>query len=104
MAVMRRFLADFPSGLREGRYRAQALPHLDFRDGAFDLTLCSHFLFTYSGQLTLDFHLASIEEMCRVAGEARVFPLLQRYGAETRCSRWRGSRDYPESLSTASST
>ncbi len=28
----------------------------------------------------MDFHLASIEEMCRVAAEARVFPLLQGYG------------------------
>ena len=80
MAVMRRFLADFPGGLREGRYRAQALPHLDFCDGAFDLVLCSHFLFTYPEQLTLGFHVAAIEEMCRVVGEARVFPLLQGYG------------------------
>ncbi len=77
---MQRFLADFPGRLGEGRYRAHTLPHLDFRDGAFDLALRSHFLFTYAGQLTLDFHVASIEEMCRVAGEARVFPLLQGYG------------------------
>ncbi len=83
MAVMRRFLADFPGGLREGRYRAQALPHLDFRDRAFDLALCSQFLFTYSEQVTLDFHVAAIEEMCRVAGEARVFPLLQGYGGRS---------------------
>jgi hypothetical protein len=80
MAVMRRFLADFPEGLRERRYRAQALPHLDFPDGAFDLALCSAFLFTYSEQLSLAFHVASIEEMCRVASEARVFPLLKSYG------------------------
>ena len=80
MAAMNRFLADFPGGLREGRYRPQALPHLDFPDGTFDLALCSAFLFTYSRLLSPDFHLASIEEMCRVAGEARVFPLLQGYG------------------------
>lgn len=79
-AVMRRFLADFPAGLRERRYRAQALPHLDLRDGEFDLALCSHFLFTYSEQLSLDFHIASIEEMCRVADGVRVFPLLKSYG------------------------
>ena len=80
---MQRFLADFPGGLREGRYRARTLPHLDFHDGAFDLALCSHFFFTYSGQLTLEFHAASIEEMCRVAGEARVFPLLHGYGGRS---------------------
>ena len=76
-------LTDFPSGLREGRYRAHTLPHLGFRDGAFDLVLRSHFLFTYSGQLTLDFHVASIEDMCRLAGEARVFPLLHGYGGRS---------------------
>jgi hypothetical protein len=31
-------------------------------------------------QLSLDFHVAAIEEMCRVASEARVFPLLKGYG------------------------
>ena len=80
MEVMQRFLADFPAGLREGRYLAQALPHLDFHDGEFDLALCSHFLFTYSDQLSTEFHVAAIQEMCRVASEARIFPLLKSYG------------------------
>ena len=80
MAIMQQFLADFPAGLREGRYRAQALPHLAFHDDAFDLALCSAFLFTYSDQLSADFHVAAIQEMCRVAGEARIFPLLKGYG------------------------
>jgi hypothetical protein len=80
MAIMQRFLADFPVGLREGRYLAQALPNLDFRDDEFDLALCSHFLFTYADQLSADFHVAAIQEMCRVAGEVRVFPLLKSYG------------------------
>ncbi len=79
LAAMRRFLADYPQGLRERRYLALALPHLGFPDDAFDLALCSHFLFTYSDLLSQAFHVASIEEMCRVAGEARVFPLLQGY-------------------------
>ena len=80
MAAMQRFLADFPEGLREGRYLVQALPHLDFRGDEFALALCSHFLFTYSDQLSTDFHVSAIQEMCRVAGEARVFPLLKSYG------------------------
>ena len=45
-----------------------------FADREFDLALCSHLLFLYSEQLTADFHLASIRELCRVAGEVRVFP------------------------------
>jgi hypothetical protein len=77
---MDRFLKDFPAGLEEGRYRNETLPHLRFGGGAFDLALCSHLLFLYSDALSLEFHLAAIEEMCRVAGEARVFPLLGAYG------------------------
>ena len=76
MAAMRRFLKDFPPGLEKGRYRPDELPSLGFGDGEFDLALSSHFLFTYSEQLSADFHIAAIEEMCRVADEARIFPLL----------------------------
>jgi len=76
MAAMQQFLEDFPSGLREGRYLADELPVLPFPTGSFDLTLCSHFLFTYSDQLSADFHLNSLLEMCRVAKEVRIFPLL----------------------------
>jgi hypothetical protein len=35
-----------------------------------------HYLFLYSAQLGVDAHVAAIREMCRVAREARVFPLL----------------------------
>jgi hypothetical protein len=80
MRAMQRFLTDFPKGRAEGRYLDQALPHFDLRDDAFDLALCSHFLFTYTEQLSADFHIAAIEEMCRVATEARIFPLLKSYG------------------------
>ena len=75
-SAMDLFLEDFPRGLGEGRYVEGGLPTLPFDDGAFDLALCSHFLFTYSAQLSEGFHLASILEMCRVAGEVRIFPLL----------------------------
>ncbi|MDP9454496.1 MAG: SAM-dependent methyltransferase [Actinomycetota bacterium] len=75
-SAMDLFLQDFPPGLSEGRYVEGGLPTLPFDDGTFDLALCSHFLFTYSAQLSEGFHLASILEMCRVAEEARVFPLL----------------------------
>lgn len=73
---MRRFLKDFPQGREEGRYCADELPTLGFANVEFDLVLCSHFMFTYSDQLSTDFRVAAIEEMCRVAGEAPIFPLL----------------------------
>jgi hypothetical protein len=48
---------------------------------AFDLAICSHFLFLYSDILSFAFHQSAIAEMCRVAREVRVFPLLN-YNAE----------------------
>ena len=77
MAAMRRFLSDYESGRKEGRYLQGALPSLSFADNAFDLGLCSHFLFLYSAHFDLGSHLDSIAEMCRVCGEVRIFPLLQ---------------------------
>jgi hypothetical protein len=76
MKAMRTFLDDYESGRREGRYVDGQLPALDCSDRAFDLAVCSHFLFLYTEQLTEPFHLESIRELCRVAGEVRLFPLL----------------------------
>jgi len=81
LSAMHRFLEDLPAGLESGRYHTDALPHLRCADGAFDLALCSHLLFLYSDTLSLEFHLSAVEEMARVAGEVRVFPLLEAYGA-----------------------
>jgi hypothetical protein len=76
MAAMRRFLADYPEGRQAGRYVEASLPALPFGDASFSLALCSHFLFLYSDHLTLDFHLSAIRELCRVAREVRIFPLV----------------------------
>jgi hypothetical protein len=76
MAAMSTFLDDYERGLDERRYVAAALPDLPFPDAAFDLALCSHFLFLYSERLGADFHTAAVRELCRVAKEVRIFPLL----------------------------
>ena len=81
LQAMRRFLRDFPHGQAQGRYLDAELPTLPFPDGSFGLALCSHFLFLYSGQHDLSFHLAAIRELSRVAREVRVFPLLSLDGA-----------------------
>ncbi|MGB1253668.1 MAG: SAM-dependent methyltransferase [Candidatus Promineifilaceae bacterium] len=77
LAAMRAFLDDFPKGLAEKRYQSGELPTLAFADRQFDLALCSHFLFLYSAQFDADFHLAAIHELCRVAQEVRIFPVLE---------------------------
>lgn len=77
LAAMESFLADYRRGAAQKRYVTGELPHLRFADREFDLAVCSHLLFLYSEHLSADFHVASIKELCRVAGEARVFPLLE---------------------------
>lgn len=73
------FVLDIAS--RHDGYVAGALPRLPFRDDAFDLALCSHLLFTWADELGLDWHLAALRELSRVAPEVRVFPtVLQRRG------------------------
>jgi len=76
MNAMSRFILDYETGKAAGRYLNERLPKLSFSDGQFDLALCSHYLFLYSEHVSLDEHIASIKELCRVAKEVRIYPLL----------------------------
>jgi hypothetical protein len=84
MTAMESFLEDFETGKAEGRYIAGGIPDLPFKDKEFDIALCSHFLFLYSEQLSVEFHRTSIRELCRVADELRIFPLIELGGKESR--------------------
>lgn len=55
------------------------LPHLDFKDQSFNLALCEDLLFTEPKQND-QFYLDSLLELARVAGEVRVYPLLDKQG------------------------
>ena len=74
-AVFARDLAQRP-----GHHVAAALPHLPFADGAVDLVLSSHLLFTYADRLDAGFHVAALREMARVGTEVRVYPLVDQAG------------------------
>jgi ubiquinone/menaquinone biosynthesis C-methylase UbiE len=76
IAAMERFLADYPTGIANRRYVLGELPKLPFPDQTFDRALCSHLLFLYSDALPAEFHVQSVRELCRVAREVRIFPLL----------------------------
>ncbi len=78
--TMCEFLADYDLGREQGRYLAAQLPDLPFPAGAFDLGVCSHFLFLYSEQLSAAFHVDSVLSLLRVADEVRLFPLLNLAG------------------------
>lgn len=74
--ALERFLEDYELGLRDGRYIVAELPLLPFDSGSFGMALCSHLLFLYSDLFPADFHVQALRELCRVAREVRVFPLL----------------------------
>jgi ubiquinone/menaquinone biosynthesis C-methylase UbiE len=60
------------------------LPNLPFENHAFDLALCSHYLFLYSKHVDEALHIASLLELCRVAKEVRVYPLISLDGSRSR--------------------
>jgi hypothetical protein len=76
MRAMDAFLDDYDVGKTAGRHIAGEFPKLPLPDNAGDLALCSHLLFLYSKHLSESAHLAALDEMLRVAPEARVFPLV----------------------------
>jgi hypothetical protein len=84
MEAMDCFLADYEAGGRSGRYVAAQVQTLPFNDRSFNLALCSHFLFLYSEQLGEAFHQAAVLELCRVADEVRIFPLVALGGQRSR--------------------
>ena len=75
-AALEKFLADYDQGLRDHRYITGELPSLPFASGSFGLAVCSHLLFLYTDMLSADFHVQAVRELCRVAGDVRIFPLL----------------------------
>jgi hypothetical protein len=76
MDAMRIFLNDYENAKETGRYINASLPTLPFEDTEFDLALCSHYLFLYSDHVNPEQHIRSMKELCRVAKEVRVYPLL----------------------------
>jgi len=75
-SAMEAFLADYDEGKIAGRYVEGELPTLPFPSRSFDVAVCSHFLFLYSDQLGEAFHMKAVHDLCRVAREVRIFPLL----------------------------
>lgn len=84
MKAMSRFLSDFDTGCQQGRYVSASLPSLPFPDSEFELALCSHYLFLYSDHVDEVAHLESMRELCRVASEVRVFPVISLDGTASK--------------------
>ena len=84
MGAMDIFLDDYDAGKKSNRYIPAALPSLPFKANSFELALCSHYLFLYSDHITEEHHFLSIKELCRVAKEVRIYPLLSLSGEKSK--------------------
>ena len=60
--------------------RADVCPELKFSEYTFQLGLASHALFLVHEDKSAEFHVEVISELCRVAQEIRIFPLLDGSG------------------------
>ena len=76
MQAMEEFCRDFETGKQQGRYIDASLPNLPFPDRHFDLVLSAHFLFFYSANRDLAFHLNAVRELLRIGAEVRIFPVV----------------------------
>ena len=73
------FTADFAT--HPDRYLAASLPSIPLGDDTVDLALCANFLFAYADTLDVDFHVAAIAELARIArSEVLIHPLSARDG------------------------
>lgn len=81
LSAMNRFLSDYEAGRNAGHYREGSLPDLSFIPEKFELVLCSHFLFTYSGHLSRVFHQEAIMQMLMKGRELRIFPVCSLDGS-----------------------
>lgn len=83
MEAMELFFNDYDQGKKAGRYIDASLPKLPFEDKIFHLALCSHYLFLYTEHVSLEQHILSMKELCRVAHEVRVYPLVTLDGSRS---------------------
>ncbi len=80
------FLADYLTGKKQSRYQHVLMPNLPYKNHEFQLALCSDYVFNRHVQnnCTPD---QVVSELCRVAEELRIFPLLTEQGE---VSEWLG--------------
>lgn len=73
------FEKDYSAGYQQQRYRSMQLPTLPFPDHHFELLLCSDLVF-HTKLLESNSVTDCVSELCRVAEEVRIFPLLNQAG------------------------
>lgn len=74
------FLADFPQGFEQKNYISFANDDLPYPDFKFDFALVANNFFADLDYQTVDYHIAKIKELARVAKDVRIFPLVDTAG------------------------
>jgi len=74
------FFADFEKGLAEKRYMPITVDELPFHDFQFDFALVANNFFADLDYQTVEYHIARIKELARVAKDVRIFPLVDAKG------------------------
>jgi hypothetical protein len=74
------FFEHYDKAFADHCYSSESLPDIAFADNEFDLAICHHFLFISDKNFTVDFQIAAIKALCRIASEARIYPLLDPQG------------------------
>ena len=74
------FFKHYDEGKTRRLYSSEALPEIAFGNHQFDLAICPHFIFNGNSNFTEPFQFECIKELCRVADECRIFPVLDSAG------------------------
>jgi hypothetical protein len=74
-----RFLDDYVAGKMQSRYQQVLMPELPYETHEFQLALCSDYVFNRHAQNDCKPEQV-VSELCRVAEEVRIFPLLTEEG------------------------
>lgn len=80
------FLEDYMTGKKQARYQQVLMPNLPYANHEFQLALCSDYVFNRHVQNDCRPDQV-VAELCRVAEEVRIFPLLTEAGE---VSEWLG--------------
>lgn len=79
-AGVQSFLEDFKAGVSEKRYLAVTEENLPFPNFKFDFALVANNFFADLDYQTVEYHIAKIKELARVAKDVRIFPLVDTGG------------------------
>lgn len=74
------FFKDYAQGKQQKRYIPLESTNFSYDHFEFDYALCSHYFFSYNLDKSVEFHFEMLKNLCYIAKEVRIFPLLSSDG------------------------